>query len=241
MESQNFYNQLACVYDNLMDNVDYNQWTSFIIENIKDKRLVLEAACGTGNITSLLAPQGYNITAFDVSQSMLVKAYEKLRRYRNVRILNQNMLSFKFDKIFDSCLCCCDGVNYLKLEDNLIFFTNVYKHLNAGGIFIFDISTKYKYINMEDTYVYEDENIFYVWENCLDKDNKKLEMEINFFIRKDDIYERFTEFQTHYIYNNEEIKKLLKNIGFSNINIFDNYTNNNVRNNSSRATFVCVK
>lgn len=241
MESQNFYSELACIYDSLMNDINYKQWTSFIIRNIKDKKLILEAACGTGNITSLLAPKGYNITSFDVSQSMLVKAYEKLRRYRNVRILNQDMLKFKFDNKFETCLCCCDGVNYLKLKDNLIFFTNVYKHLDVGGIFIFDISTEYKYMNMEDTYVYDNEDIFYVWENSLDKENKKLHMEINFFIKSNNIYKRFTEVQTHYIYNNKEIIKLLKNIGFSNINIYDNYTNNNISTVSNRATFVCIK
>ncbi|QSX07127.1 class I SAM-dependent methyltransferase [Sedimentibacter sp. zth1] len=239
---QNFYKEFASIYDELMDDVDYEQWTSFITNELQSNSFtILEAACGTGNITSLLALENFNITAFDISEEMLIKAYDKVRRYRNVRILNQDMTKFKINSKFDACICCCDGLNYLNLIDATTFFKNVYEHLRNGGKFIFDISTKYKYLSMNDTYIYDKDNVFYVWENSLDEDNSKIQMEINFFVKDMDKYDRITEIQTHYLHDVDSITEILEDIGFTNIKKFDGYTQNMLEDSSIRATFICEK
>lgn len=240
MMRQNFYNEFASIYDSLMNDVDYEQWTSFIIKHLPSSTTkILEAACGTGNITSYLVDGNYNITAFDASDEMLIKAYNKLRRYRNVRFLNQDMTKFKFSSKFNACICCCDGVNYLAINEVSKFFKNVYNHLTENGLFIFDISTDYKYLNMKDIYVYDEDDVFYIWENTLAEDKTKLSMEINFFVKNEDKYQRITELQTHYIYQPQSLKILLTEIGFKNINIYDGYTENKYENCSNRATFIC--
>ena len=98
MMRQNFYKEFAVIYDDLMVDVDYDKWTSFILKNIpENSSKILEAACGTGNITCNLANERFNITAFDISEEMLVKAYENLRKFRNVNILNQNIVNFNIN------------------------------------------------------------------------------------------------------------------------------------------------
>lgn len=242
MMRQNFYKEFAFIYDELMVDVDYEKWTSFILKNIPQNSLkVLEAACGTGNITYHLANENLNITAFDISEEMLIKAYEKLRKYRNVNILNQDMMKFQINQSFDVCICCCDGVNYLDENDVKVFFKKVFKHLKENGKFIFDISTEYKYNSMNETYVYDEEEVFYVWENNLDKVTNTMSMEINFFVKDKDKYTRITEFQTHYIHKALNIEKLLKDVGFTDIKVYDGYTDNLCNDTSIRATFVCKK
>jgi len=90
--------EFAEIYDNLMEDIEYGKWANFIKKNIGQNKTILEAACGTGSITKLLAEDNYKITAFDLSQEMLVKAYEKLRKYTNVEILNMNMKNINCQK-----------------------------------------------------------------------------------------------------------------------------------------------
>lgn len=242
MMRQNFYKEFAFIYDELMVDVDYEKWTSFILRNIPQNSVkILEAACGTGNITYHLANEYLNITAFDISEEMLVKAYEKLRKYKNVNILNQDMVKFKINQSFDACICCCDGVNYLNENDVKLFFEKVFKHLKENGKFIFDISTEYKYNSMNETYVYDQDEVFYVWENNLDKDTNTMSMEINFFVNDKDKYTRITELQTHYIHRIISIEKLLRDVGFTDIKVYDGYTDDLYNDTSIRATFVCKK
>ncbi|MDD2496488.1 MAG: class I SAM-dependent methyltransferase, partial [Tissierellia bacterium] len=76
----NSYKEFSQIYDLLMNDMNYKKWTSFIIRKIGNKNKILEAACGTGSITSILSENNYNVTAFDLSQDMLIKAYEKTRK-----------------------------------------------------------------------------------------------------------------------------------------------------------------
>ncbi len=242
MMRQNFYKEFSFIYDKLMTDVDYDKWTEFILKNIpQNSKKLLEAACGTGAITYNLAQGNLDITAFDLSEEMLVKAYEKLRRYKNVKLLNQNMAKFKINQSFDACVSCCDGVNYLDSNDMTAFFKRAFKHLNKNGKFIFDISTQFKYNSMEDIYIYDKNDVFYVWENKLDKEKDIVFMEINFFVKAMDKYARITEIQTHYIHKVSDIENILKDIGFSDIKVYDSYTDDFYNDSSMRATFVCEK
>lgn len=249
---KNSYKQFSQIYDLLMDDIEYEKWTSFIIERIGDSSNILEAACGTGNITKHLAERGYHITAFDLSQDMLMRAYDKLGRNPGVRLLNQDMTSFKIDDKFEAAICCCDGVNYLSEAQVAAFFNRVYEHLKINGKFIFDISTRYKYDTvLNDTYVYDDGDIFYVWENTHDSEGSFVNIEVNFFISdindvnnindKSEKYERITEIQTQYIYSTDEIASMLRKAGFENIEIFDDYNNDLCNEASLRAVFTAVK
>ena len=238
---QNSYKEFSQIYDLLMD-MDYEKWTSFIMSKLKDKRKILEAACGTGSVTKFLADNNYKVTAFDLSEDMLMRAYEKLKRSPMVRLLNQNMVDFQIDDKFEGAICCCDGINYLTKEEVKCFFERVYHHLTEGSKFIFDMSTQYKYEKMFcDTYVYDDGDIFYVWENEL-MYNKTVNIEINFFI-KDRInkYSRITEEQIQYVHTIEEIIDLLKDSGFGNIEIFDDYNEKGYLDESLRAVFSAIK
>ncbi len=242
MTMQNFYEEFASIYDKLMDDVDYEKWTDFIVQNgLQYGNRVLEAACGTGNVTVKLAEKNIKISAFDSSDEMLAIAYEKLRKNKNVSVLNQDMTNFSLSGEFDVCICCCDGVNYLDLQNAGKFFENVFRQLTCNGIFIFDISTKYKYLNMDETFVYEDEKLFYVWENNLEENEQIISMEINFFVQDGEKYDRITEIQTHHMHDVEILKELLEKTGFKYTTVFDDYSSNPACDKSIRATFVCKK
>ena len=75
------YTGFAAVYDELMDNIPYEEWGKYLIDllneyGIKDG-IVLDLGCGTGNITEILANNGYDMIGVDNSQEMLNIAMEK--------------------------------------------------------------------------------------------------------------------------------------------------------------------
>lgn len=238
------YKEFSEIYDLLMTDIDYDGWTAFIVNNLGEGATdVLEAACGTGSITCRLYEHNIKVTAFDLSVDMLMRAKEKLGRSPGVRLICQDMECFNISGTFDGAICCCDGVNYLSKVGVCDFVDRIYKHLKPEGRFIFDMSTAYKYETMyNDTYVYDDGNIFYVWENEYDVDNNAVDSEINFFVcASDDRYARITEQQTQYVHTTEQMVSYLGAAGFKNIEIFDGYSSEPFKDDTLRAVFCCVK
>ena len=75
------YENFARVYDELMDNVPYEEWADFILAILKKNKitdgLVLELGCGTGKLMSLLGNAGFDMIGVDNSVDMLQIAREK--------------------------------------------------------------------------------------------------------------------------------------------------------------------
>ncbi|MBQ2859997.1 MAG: class I SAM-dependent methyltransferase, partial [Peptococcaceae bacterium] len=75
------YETLASIYDALMDDVNYEQWASYIHAQLQKQACpgnrLLDLGCGTGSITLPLARKGYTITAVDLSAEMLAQAKAK--------------------------------------------------------------------------------------------------------------------------------------------------------------------
>ncbi len=75
------YSAFAYVYDELMDNVPYDEWTAYLIGLLKEngvaEGLVCELGCGTGQMTRRLAAAGYDMIGIDLSEEMLDVAREQ--------------------------------------------------------------------------------------------------------------------------------------------------------------------
>lgn len=242
------YIGFAYIYDKLMLDIGYGSWMDFI-KNIlaiynKKPQKILEMGCGTGNFTELLCKEGYNVTAFDLSEDMLSIAYNKLDSYRNIQLLKQDMTDFGINKKFDAIVSVCDSVNYIteysKLEKT---FENVYSHLESDGIFIFDINSYYKLKNIigNNVFVEDTEEIFYVWENEYNEIDNTCEFYITFFVEKQGLYKRFDELHVEKAYTVFEVENALRKAGFKIVNIYDGYSDKSPNNESERLTFVVLK
>lgn len=242
------YTSLSLVYDELMD-VDYNKWTEFIKKYFHNKNIelkykkCLELGCGTGNMTINLKKLGFDVTAIDNSEDMLAKAEEKIRKERlRVNLLKQDIRNFRLNKKFPFIFSFCDCFNYITKEDELIMsFKNVHEHLEDDGYFLFDISTEYKLREVigEKTFTLNREDICYIWDNYINDDI--LEMYISFFVKEGRYYRRFDERHVQKIYKNDYIFNVLKEVGFKEVEIFDDYSFENIKQQSIRALFVAKK
>lgn len=243
------YNEFAALYDELMNDFNYEEWANYIEDTFQKynfgPRNILEMACGTGNLTYYLARKRYNIVGFDLSSEMLSKAYEKLNRFKNVMLLEQNMVNFKINKKFDCILSVCDSLNYIVNSDDLYrCFQNVYNHLSDNGIFIFDINSYYKLKEIigNNTFIEDRDEIFYTWQNSYDEKNDICTFYLTFF-KKDNggLYHRFEEEHIEKAHKEVEVVNLLHKVGFSKVDVYNAFSFESNTEKSERLNFVALK
>ena len=92
-----------------------------------------------------------------------------------------------------------------------------------------------------NSFNYDDQDITYVWENYLEDDI--VNMYLTFFVKEsNNIYRRFDEEHRERAYKNEEIKEIIKNIGFKLVKEFDNYKiDKDIDENTERIVYVLTK
>lgn len=201
------YDVLAKYYDELLqDEESLSLWLKYIEET--DFETVLELASGSGVMASILASKGYDVIASDLSSSM--KDVSRNNFDGEYHIIN--MIEFDLGKTFDLVLCICDSINYL-VEDELdSMFKSVYKHLNNGGRFIFDMHSLKRLDEFVEEYIEEGslEDAFYQWSIVSDKIDNSLNERFVFFF--DD--ELVQEHHTQHVFRPEVVIKKLEDVGF---------------------------
>lgn len=245
------YRDFAFIYDELMNEVDYNGWVKYIEDIIKNENAkvqnILELACGTGNLTIPLTKKNYDIAGIDISEEMLSVAREKAEKEGvELVLLQQDIAQLDFDITnLDCVLCACDGFNYITYDDDLEnVFTKTYELLKEDGIFIFDISSFYKLSTILGNNMYGEnrDDIAYMWQNYFDDEENLVEMELAFFIKdENEKFERFEEVHQQRAYTEDEILDMLKSSGFKNIKVYGDFTFEAPKQDSQRIFFVCKK
>lgn len=241
------YKEFSYIYDELMKRqVDYDLLVLNILDICKKNDIevknILECAMGTGILTKKLLEKNFFVDGFDISCDMLAIAYDRLSNFSNVNIFKGDVRFFNTNKKYDLILCLFDCVNYLKtLNDIEKFLNNIYTQMNEKSIFIFDLNSNFKlkrYLK-NNTFIVEEENIFYTWENILK--NNHIDFKINFFIKEGKNYKRIQEFQRQYIHKETDIEKIIKKIGFKNFEKLDFDTFSKRNNKSYRILYILKK
>lgn len=224
---------LAQHYDELNRGADFKATADFIESVFKlygiAPSLVLDAACGTGNLTIELDKRGYDMIGLDISDAMLSVALGKKRR-GNILFIKQDMRNFELYGTVDAIICAYDSINYLEtLADVGLFFKNAANYLNPGGILIFDINSRYKfeYILGNNCFTLEGQDVFCSWQSRYSKRKKICRHDLTIFAQTDEgLYRRFDETQYEYYHAPEELIAMLKDTGFTDVRVFfDNDTN----------------
>ncbi|MBR4030407.1 MAG: class I SAM-dependent methyltransferase [Clostridia bacterium] len=240
------YSEFAFVYDALTDDVNYIDTVDYL-EKIFDKymdykpKLMLELACGTGTVTSILADKGYDMIGADLSEDMLNVAREKCSP--SVLLLNQDMTDFELYGTVDVILCLLDSVNYVTDKKKLQkMFNLAHNYLEYGGLFVFDINSAYKLKNIiaENTFIRETEDIYSVWEN--EQNGEFVKFCLNFFVKDgDEKYERFYEEHKERIYEIDEVLSMLKKAGFEYIKVLGENSFNQPSEKEERVYFIAKR
>ncbi len=243
----NSYTSFSEIYDSLMHpDINYEHIADFI-ENLFDKfdkspDMIVDLACGTGNLTLPLARRGYDMIGIDKSFDMLTVARKKAKDNKEILFLNQDMTKLDLYGTADAFLCMIDGANYVLNPNSLYEMFKKIKtcFLNPGGIVIFDISSEYKLKNIigNNTFIHDDEEIFYSWENRFIEKYSLSDMYLNFFVKDGKSYERFVERHLQKAYSQKTVKEILKKAGFKKITAFDGFSFEKANSKSERIVFV---
>ena len=223
----NAYHALADSYDRLTNDVDYEATVAFYYEILAreglNPRTCVDLACGTGSVTAILAKRGLDVTGVDMSEEMLTVAMEKVMDMeRPPRFICQKLQELRLPRGVDLAVCALDSLDYITNPDDCRdAIARVYKVLNPGGIFIFDVNTPEKLRAMDgQVFLDEDDDVYCVWRGEFDEETNICSYGMDLFQRSGDVWRRSFEEHREYAYSAEQLTGYLKAAGFTHIEIY---------------------
>ena len=221
------YKDLAVSYDRLTNDVDYEATVEFYNailqrEGLRPKTAV-DLACGTGSVAVLLAQQGLQVTGVDLSEDMLTAAWEKAAALDHPPMfVCQPLQRLHLPRAVDLAVCALDSLDYITdPADCQEAIRRVYKVLNPGGIFIFDVNTPEKLRAMDgQVFLDEDDDVYCVWRGEFDEDSNICSYGMDLFQRQGEVWHRSFEEHREYAYSQEQLTGYLKAAGFTHIKVY---------------------
>lgn len=217
------YSVFARYYDQLTANIDYKGRAEYFGQIIRrfdqtDNNILLDLACGTGSISEEMARQGFDVIGVDLSDEMLGIAIEKkFDSGLNIQYLCQDMRNIDMFGTIGITICALDSINHLSTaEDVRQVFEKVALFAEPKGLFIFDVNTIYKHRNIlaNNTFTYETDSVYCVWENSLDPKTDEVKMELVFFEKEENgLWSRSSDSFSEKAYSEELIEQLLDECG----------------------------
>ena len=221
------YEALAASYDRLTNDVDYEATVAFYREILEDEglcpRTAVDLACGTGSVSVLLAKQGLRVIGVDMSEEMLTVAQQKADGLTNPpRFVCQKLQNLTLPRGVDLAVCALDSLDYItNPEDCAEAIRRVYRALNPGGIFIFDVNTPEKLRAMDgQVFLDEDDDVYCVWRGEFDEETNICTYGMDLFQRQGRLWQRSFEEHREYAYSAQQLAEYLKAAGFTNIRVY---------------------
>ena len=217
------YEALAVSYDRLTNDVDYEATVDFYYAILQQEglkpRTAVDLACGTGSVTAILARKGLQVIGVDMSEEMLTVASQKAE---DAWFICQPLQELRLPKAVDMAVCALDSLDYITNPDDCKeAIRRVYKYLNPGGIFIFDVNTPEKLRAMDgQVFLDEDDDVYCVWRGEFDQDTNICSYGMDLFQRTGSLWERSFEEHCEYAYSADQLVGYLKAAGFTHIRVY---------------------
>jgi ubiquinone/menaquinone biosynthesis C-methylase UbiE len=221
------YHALAASYDRLTNDVDYRQTVAFYKEIMAQEghtpRTAVDLACGTGSVAVLLAQDGLQVIGVDMSEEMLTVASQKAQEQDNQPVfVCQRLQELHLPRGVDLAVCALDSLDYITNPDDCReAIGRVYKVLNPGGMFIFDVNTPEKLRAMDgQVFLDEDDDVYCVWRGEFDAESNICSYGMDLFQRQGQVWHRTFEEHREYAYSQQQLTQFLKDAGFTSIRVY---------------------
>lgn len=208
------YKQLAKFYDSLYGDKDYAAEVSFLERLFDGHRVtkVLDVGCGTGTHMNLLQKDGFRCTGIDINQEMLDIARKKVKG----GLVCADMTDFHLNEKYDAIICMFAGFNHLLSTDDARKAIRCFQeNLNQEGIVLLDLHNPQR--NGRKRNIVDGIERIMEWNY---NPNSRLERTDVVFKTKG---QTFRDSLTMRIYSPDEIKQLLIQEGFTQVQAYDGY------------------
>jgi SAM-dependent methyltransferase len=138
----------ACYYDLLYRDKNYEAESEYIAgllsQYAPDARTILDIGCGTGAHARDLARKGFVVHGVDISEGMLAQANEtkaalEPRLREKIAFSHGDARTVELGRTFDAVVSLFHVMSYqTSNRDLLSAFASARRHLNPGGVFVFD-------------------------------------------------------------------------------------------------------
>ena len=201
---------------------DANDLLNLILKsvNLQANSFVLDSACGAGRHSAALKEKGFNVTAFDLSKSLLKigkRNSKKLNRQIDFFCSDIRNVSLKFK--FDLIINLFTSFGYFNTdEENFSFIKQSKNLLKVGGYFVFDYFNKSdliknlvpETINVQNSKTYSEKRFI---------ENDRVIKEIN--IKGNGVKNNYIE--SVMLYSPEKIISIFETTGYIIQNIYGDY------------------
>ena len=244
----NEYHALASVYDTYSGRVGYEKLCAFICQRLsayKDNNIVLDAGCGTGTMSIMLAQKGFDVIGVDLSLEMLTQAQQKASEAnQNILFLLQDLSSLDLYGTVGGIVCLRDTLNHLEPNKLNHAIERLTLFLEPGGTLVFDINTIYKHreILAGNTFTYESNDSMVIWRNAYDAAHGRVELIVDVFSRNSDgTYTRSCDDFFEYNIDEKILLKTLERCNMELVEIIDGDKFTERTQHSERLLFVFRK
>lgn len=250
MTNVDYYNNLAKVYD-LIYSEEYigdltKQELDFIDKYIKPNSTLIDVGCGTGRHIAKLSTRCEHIVGIDNSKAMLNLARKKFAKCSNVEFLDKSVEELNDVSKYDIAIMLFTVANHIIDENTLQRgFKNVWNSLKNGGIYIFDLTNFYSFL---ENYKSQLHKIYYKdGSSCIRFNSHSIDEYNQMFINNE--FTIYSDNKNNFNYSDQvrlkmysvgEIRQLLNNSGFLDIEVFSNWTFLKTKS-TKRHIFVCKK
>lgn len=240
------FDEIAFLYDELMEGVPYREWVKYlhaILQKMESApAAILDLCCGTGQVSRMLAEEGYHVTGVDISPGMISRAKEQAEALGlDVVYHVQDAAQLDLHGKFDLTLSLFDSLNYiLEIEKLERCFEGVAKHLNKDGLFIFDMNTELAL----SVGMFNQSNkgsrspVIYNWVSSYDPASGICKIEMDFLYRNS-VEKHVVHYQK--AYSIADVVAMLPSAGMLVVAVYDAYSFKRVNSKSDRVFFVARK
>ncbi|MFJ7663039.1 class I SAM-dependent DNA methyltransferase [Lysinibacillus sp. NPDC097162] len=243
------YERFAHVYDELQTDIPYNSYVEWIEQHAPSKHFprLLDIGCGTGVLGLMLANTGYSVSGIDLSEDMLAIAAERFTDAGlQVPLFCMSMHELEGFEALDVVTIAIDSLNYV-VEQPDVYSTleRIFYALREGGQLFFDVHSLFKMdeIFLDGPFTYDDGDISYVWHTEPGDYEHSVVHQMTFFVREvaSNLYERFDEEHFQRTFPIEQYMTWLREIGFTDVEVTADFTDEAPEYESERIFIRAVK
>lgn len=248
------YRHFASIYDYVMDTVPYDEWVAFVVSRLAQDqrpRRILDACCGTGNVSVRLARAGFRVVGVDRSLSMLQMAEEKGRRLveggevppHALAWVCQDVRALRLEQPVDAAVCLYDSLNYLLTPEDLQQALNAMAGaVRPGGLLVFDVYQRWDPDQqVPPKQIIQGAGWSLIWENDFDRRTRHWRTNLKGVLREGHRRHRFTEEHVERAYSLAQVRKALAGAGLREVRAFDGFADHPADRYTTRVVYQARK